>query len=320
MGKGIVCLGESLIDFIPLDGTNESFQKSPGGAPANVAVGCARLGAKSSFIGKVGNDVMGKYLIDVLNDYGVQTDYMHLDEDLRTGIVFVTLADNGERSFEFYINPSADSQLNVTEVEEFPYHEYDILHIGSISMINEPSKQATEASIKKAKENGLKISYDPNLRLELWENKIMAKETIMNTLSQTDILKLSDEELSFLTDEREILKGLKKLEKYNIPLTFITLGKDGIYIYLKDKGHEYIPSLDVQSIDTTGAGDAFVSGVLYQINQRGLSLDAISLKEAKNIAQYANISGGLAVSKKGAMTALPTLLEVEKQYKDIYGD
>ncbi|MGD6776142.1 aminoimidazole riboside kinase [Sutcliffiella horikoshii] len=308
MKKGIISLGEALIDFIPLDPDNISFQKSPGGAPANVAVGVARLETKSTFIGKVGNDVLGRFLKKTLEDYGVNTSSILLTDDIRTGVVFVTL-ENGERSFDFYINPSADRFLTEEEIDEKLFDENKILHFGSISLISEPTRSATIKAVKLAKEKGLTVSYDPNLRLGLWDSEVAAKEQIISMLPYADILKISEEELEFITGEKDIEKGADKLAKYDIPLLLVTLGSEGSYVFTRE-GHQHVPARKVTTVDTTGAGDAFVSGILYTANEWDGNITSITLKKAVEMATFASVSGSLAASEKGAMTALPTLEQV----------
>jgi fructokinase len=309
--QGIISLGEALIDFIPLDVTNTTYQKSPGGAPANVAVGVARLGLKSTFLGKVGDDVLGRFLKEILANYGVRTNGMLLTPHVRTGVVFVTNAANGERSFDFYINPSADRFLEASEIDEQDLLEHKILHFGSISMISQPSKDATIHAVKAAKENGMLISYDPNLRLGLWDSAEDARETIISMLHQADFLKISEEELEFMTGEKSIASGVKQLKQYDIPLIAVTLGAEGSYLFTKE-GSQHVPAMKVKAVDTTGAGDAFVSGMLYGIHQYEGDFSTLALADAVKMAKFASVSGALAASTKGAMTALPTLEEVEK--------
>ncbi|RWZ58862.1 aminoimidazole riboside kinase [Halobacillus fulvus] len=314
MEKGIISLGEALIDFIPLDDDNINFQKSPGGAPANVAVGLARLGAKSTFLGKVGDDVLGRFLKKTLTDYGVETESMYLTKDVRTGVVFVTLDETGERSFDFYIDPSADRFLEAKEVDPALFDSHNVFHFGSISMINEPAKSATKEAVKLAKEKGLIVSYDPNLRLGLWSSEEEARRTILSMLGEADIVKISEEELEFLTGEKDIEAGVAKLEEYTIPVLYVTLGAEGSYVFTKN-GHIQVPARKVEAVDTTGAGDAFVSGILYQLSERGKSTDQLSLEELEEMTLFASVSGSLAASTKGAMTALPTRDEVENYLK-----
>jgi fructokinase len=309
--NGVISLGEALIDFIPLDSTNMAYQKSPGGAPANVAVGVARLGAKATFLGKVGQDVLGRFLKETLDLYGVNTSSMLFTEDVRTGVVFVTLAENGERSFDFYINPSADRFLHEKELNETIFTEHKILHFGSISLISEPARGATKKAVALAKENGMVVSYDPNLRLGLWDSEEKAREMMTSMLPEADVLKISEEELQFITGENDITKGVDALSSYNIPLIFVTLGAKGSYAFTKE-GSVFTPALKVEAIDTTGAGDAFVSGILYCLNEYEGTLDSLSLQEVEQMARFASVSGALAASTKGAMTALPTLEQVQE--------
>ncbi|WP_282033637.1 aminoimidazole riboside kinase [Metabacillus indicus] len=310
MKKGIISLGEALIDFIPVDSENLVYQKSPGGAPANVAVGLARLGAPSSFLGKVGDDVLGTFLKETLQSFGVNTDHMLLTKEAKTGAVFITLAEGGERSFDFYIDPSADRFLHEENLDVSLFAESKILHYGSISMISEPSKNATVKAVELARENGMIVSYDPNLRLSLWENEETAKETILSMFGKADLIKISEEELEFLTGESDIEKGVEKLAAYNIPLLFITMGSEGSYAFTKN-GAVKIDAMRVNAVDTTGAGDAFVSGILYQLHELETHPGELKADELKRIGRFASVSGGLAASVKGAMTALPTLGEVE---------
>ncbi|MGP4059277.1 aminoimidazole riboside kinase [Halobacillus sp. H74] len=310
MTQGIITLGEALIDFIPLDAHNVNFQKSPGGAPANVAVGLARLGAKATFLGKVGDDVLGRFLKETLTDYGVHTQHMHLTGDVRTGVVFVTLGEEGERSFDFYINPSADRFLEKQEVDESLFHSHNLFHFGSISMIDQPARSATKFAVERAKQNGLIISYDPNLRLGLWPSEEKAKETILSMLGEADVVKISEEELEFLTAEIDIDAGVKALTDYNIPVLYVTRGGEGSHVFTKE-GQTHIPAMKVDPVDTTGAGDAFVSAILYQMSEKGQPVTELSLTDLEGITRFASVSGALAASTKGAMTALPTREEIE---------
>ncbi|RKD31776.1 aminoimidazole riboside kinase [Thermohalobacter berrensis] len=309
--KGVICLGEALIDFIPLDNTNMTYQKCPGGAPANVAVGVSKLGGKATFLGKVGKDILGEFLKETLDQNGVKTDYMLFTEEVRTGFTFVTLSKSGERSFSFYIDPSADRFLEVNDIDDKLFRENRILHFGSISMIDEPAKSATKKAVELARKENMIVSYDPNLRLSLWKSKEQAKETIISMLDKCDVLKISEEELEFITCEKDIENGIKKIEKYDIPLIFITMGDKGSYFKFKDEIIK-VPAMKVETVDTTGAGDAFVSGILYCLNESEKQLNELTSDEIKQIAKFASVSGGLAASTKGAMTSLPTLKQVKE--------
>ncbi|MFJ8262875.1 aminoimidazole riboside kinase [Rummeliibacillus sp. NPDC094406] len=311
--KGVLCLGEALIDFIPLDADNLTYQKAPGGAPANVSVGVAKLGGKATFLGKVGDDVLGHFLKETLEGYGVNTRSMIFSEKARTGVTFVSLEASGERHFSFYINPSADQFLQKEELDASLFTQHKIFHFGSISQINEPSKSTTFEAIKKAKESGMLISYDPNFRRNLWRSEKQAKETILATIPYVDILKVSDEELSFLTGCSGMEEGITLLPK--VQLILVTLGSEGCLYYFKGKIGT-VPALTCQAVDTTGAGDAFVSGILYSLNESARSLEDHSEPEIVEMIRFANISGGLSTTKKGAMTGLPTLQEIQALLKN----
>ncbi|RDU37356.1 aminoimidazole riboside kinase [Neobacillus piezotolerans] len=305
--KGVLCLGEALIDFIPLDSENLTYQKAPGGAPANVAVGISKLGGRAAFIGKVGDDVLGHFLKETLEGYGVDASPLVLTKEARTGVTFVTLEPSGERSFSFYIDPSADRFLRKEELAPSLFKTNKIFHFGSISLIGEPSRSATLWAIEKAKEAGMLVSYDPNLRIGLWESEEQARETILSVLPYVDILKVSDVELSFLTGAASLEEGLAKLRE--VPLTLLTLGGEGsIYSFNGITGK--VPALRCKVVDTTGAGDAFVAGILYSINESPKTLTGHSEQEIREMVRFASVSGGLATTKKGAMAGLPNLKEL----------
>jgi len=309
--KGIISLGEALIDFTPLDENNMKFQKSPGGAPANVAVGLSKLGAKTTFVGKVGNDVLGSFLKETLDEKGVNTGSMLLTDEARTGLTFVTLDESGERSFSFYINPSADTFLRAEDINEDIFKENKILYFGSISLIHEPARSATKFAVKKAKEHGMLISYDPNLRLNLWQDAEVAKAGITSMLGEADILKISEEELEFITGREDVEAGVKELKaEYNIPLIYVTFGSKGAYYYYNNQ-LKFVPAMKVETVDTTGAGDAFVSGILHNLNKTDKKIGELDKAFLDYTIRFASISGALAASQKGAMSALPTLEQVK---------
>ncbi|MBM7622614.1 carbohydrate kinase family protein [Sporohalobacter salinus] len=309
--QGVISLGEALIDFTPLDKINKDFRKNPGGAPANVAVALSRLGVKISFIGKVGDDVLGRFLVEKLESEAVNIDNMFTTDEAKTGITFVTLDEKGDRSFDFYIDPSADRFLSPDEIDEKLFKENKIFHFGSISLINEPAKSATKRAITLARENDMLVSYDPNLRMNLWNSAEEARKKIVSMLDKVDILKVSEEELEFITSKKDIEKGAEKIkEKYQIPVIFITCGSNGSYYYHNSLG--FVPAFKVDTVDTTGAGDAFMSGVLYYFNQNDTSLKEMDDDFLKKVLKFANYSGSLAASESGAMAALPTLKKLDE--------
>jgi fructokinase len=310
--QGVVCMGEALIDFIPLDPDNLTYQKAPGGAPANVSVGIAKLGGASTFLGKVGNDVLGHFLFETLTEYGVNTESMLFTEEARTGVTFVTLEPSGERDFSFYINPSADRFFKEEELDRELFENNKILHFGSISLISEPARSATLKAIQMAKQKGMLVSYDPNLRLGLWDSAEHARETILAAIPYADILKVSEEELEFLTGAGSLEEGIAQIP--DLPLIIVTLGEKGsIYRFKNEIGR--VPALISKVVDTTGAGDAFVSGILYSINESEKALADYTDKEIQEVIKFASVSGGLATTKKGAMTGLPNLQEIKERLK-----
>ena len=294
-----------------MDKKNECFRKNPGGAPANVAVALSRLGVNVSFIGKVGDDVLGNFMQEKLAEEGVNIENMLLTNEARTALTFVTLDENGDRSFDFYIDPSADRFLREEEIDKELFEKNKIYHFGSISLIDEPARSATKRGIELAHQNDMMVSYDPNLREMLWDSLAEAKEMILSVMDEVDIVKVSEEELEFLTGEEDIKKGAEKLKaEYKIPVLFITCGSEGSYYYLNELG--FVDAFEVEAVDTTGAGDAFMSGVLYKFNQSDLSLAELDNSFLAKTLKFANYSGSLAASASGAMAALPSLEEVKK--------
>ncbi|XP_030508142.1 probable fructokinase-6, chloroplastic isoform X2 [Cannabis sativa] len=306
----VVCFGELLIDFVPtVNGVSlaeaPAFKKAPGGAPANVAVGIARLGGSSAFIGKVGEDEFGYMLSDILKENNVNCEGMRFDPGARTALAFVTLKSNGEREFMFYRNPSADMLLEESEIDFDLIRKAKIFHYGSISLITEPCKSAHIAAIKAATDAGVVISYDPNLRLPLWPSADSAREGILSIWETADIIKVSDEEVSFLTQGEDPYNDsvVRKLFHPNHKLLLVTEGPGGCRYYTKDFSGR-VDGLKVEAVDTTGAGDAFVAGTLSQL------ADDLSLlqneEKLRDALKFSNVCGALTVTGRGAIPALPT--------------
>ncbi|PIA49750.1 hypothetical protein AQUCO_01300476v1 [Aquilegia coerulea] len=307
----VVCFGEMLIDFVPTVGgvslaEAPAFKKAPGGAPANVAVGISRLGGKSAFIGKVGEDEFGYMLADILKQNNVDNSGVRFDPNARTALAFVTLRADGEREFMFFRNPSADMLLCESELNLGLLKEASIFHYGSISLIDEPCKSTHLAAMEIAKKNGTILSYDPNLRLPLWPSPEAAREGIMSIWDQADIIKISEDEITFLTggdDPYDDNVVLTKLFHPNLKLLLVTEGSDGCRYYTKEF-HGKVQGVKVKAVDTTGAGDAFVSGVLWSLaSNMNLYQDEKSLREA---LLFANACGAITVTERGAIPALPT--------------
>ncbi|HET7657084.1 MAG TPA: aminoimidazole riboside kinase [Bacillales bacterium] len=315
MKSGVICLGEALIDFIPTDATNTFYEKCPGGAPANVAVGLAKLGVPADFIGKVGKDPLGAFLIDTLRNYGVNVSGMAVGDEAKTGFTFVTLDESGDRDFDFFIRPSADQFLNESDIDQSAFRGKKLLHLGTISMISKMSRGATKKAIRLAKDEGLLVSFDPNIRFGLWDSEDQVKEAIVEVLPDTDLLKVSEEELSFLTGKEEIAEGVRSLESYGIPMIVVTQGAEGSLVFTHDAEIK-VQAMKVEAVDTTGAGDAYVSGILCGLHESDKPLSDLDENELLEIARLASVSGGLAASNKGAMSALPDLAEVTKRLRE----
>ncbi|KAK7343648.1 hypothetical protein VNO77_12557 [Canavalia gladiata] len=307
----VVCFGEVLIDFVPTVGgvslaEAPAFKKAPGGAPANVAVGISRLGGSSAFVGKVGADEFGYMLADILKQNNVDTSGMKFDPNARTALAFVTLRADGEREFLFFRHPSADMLLHESELEKNIIKQAKIFHYGSISLIDEPCKSAHLAALRMAKDSGCILSYDPNLRLALWPSDEAARKGIMSIWDQADVIKISEDEIRFLTggdDPFDDNVVQKKLFHPNLKLLIVTEGSDGCRYYTKGfKGR--VAGVHVKPVDTTGAGDAFVSGILYNLaSDQSLFQNEEGLRKALH---FANVCGAITVTERGAIPALPT--------------
>ena len=297
MSQKIWVLGDAVVDLIP-DGENH-YLRCAGGAPANVAVGIARLGGESAFIGRVGKDPLGEFMQQTLQQENVQTSHMILDPQQRTSTVIVGL-DNGERSFTFMVNPSADQFLQVADLANFQANEW--LHCCSIALINNPSRETTFEAIRRIKAAGGFFSFDPNLRESLWSNFEDMKETVMQAVALADVLKFSEEELTLLTDTQTLDEAFEKITAlYPEKLIIVTLGKDGARYHLAGK-QDMVAGKALKPVDTTGAGDAFVGGLLAGLSQHPNWKEIPVLEQ---ILRQANACGALATTAKGAMSALP---------------
>ncbi|HHV62559.1 MAG TPA: hypothetical protein GXX51_07985 [Firmicutes bacterium] len=316
----IICIGETLIDFVSVESGVSlrqagQFKKAAGGAPANVAAGLAKLGAKSAFIGKVGRDEFGFFLESTLQEYGVDTSRMIFDPGVRTTLAFVSVKADGERDFMFYRHPGADMMLSPEEIDEDYIAGGSILHHGTISLITQPSRDATLKAIECARSAGLLISFDPNLRLSLWDNPEHAYNEILMRFKTADILKLSEEELEFIAPDKGEEATAREIMNYGVKLLVVTAGKNGCRYYHR-AGSGHVPGFTVNVVDTTGAGDGFVAGMLAGLvrifEDQRKSLDEITNHELTEIMRLANAVGAITCTERGAIHALPTKAEVEK--------
>ena len=309
----VVALGELLIDFTQngLSGQgNGLFEANPGGAPCNVLAMLNHLGKKTAFIGKVGNDRFGLMLKATLEELGIGTENLMLDKDVHTTLALVHTIADGDRDFSFYRNPGADMMLTAEEVSEDLIASAKIFHFGTLSMTHEGVRAATKKALKAAKENGCLISFDPNLREPLWNSLEEAKEQVLYGLEYTDILKISDNEIQWLTGEEDFTAGVEKIRQVrDIPLILVSMGKEGSRAYYKDYMVETAPFLQKNTIETTGAGDTFCANVLNFVLEHGL--EGLTETDLRDMLVYANAAASIITTRKGALKVMPTKAEIE---------
>lgn len=308
----VLALGELLIDFVATERGGSladvtTFVRAPGGAPANVAVGVSRLGVRSGFIGKVGDDPFGHHLADVLRDAGVDVGQLRFDREARTALAFVSLSETGDRDFMFYRHPSADMLHRPDEIDEEALAAAKILHVGSISTIAEPSASATRHALRLAHAAGLLVSYDPNLRLPLWPSAEAAKRGIRALWGEAHVIKVSDDELRFLTGADDLVAA-RSLWTPRLRLLLVTRAEQGVsYVLGEHEGH--LPGFAVEVADTTGAGDAFNAAVLAALVQDDGVLADPRVLEAT--LRRANAFAALTTTRRGAIPAMPDAARVD---------
>lgn len=314
----VLALGELLIDFtenaVSSQG-NPMFEANPGGAPCNVLAMLNKLGKKTAFLGKVGQDQFGVMLKKTLDELGIGTEGLYMDEDVRTTLAFVHTAEDGDRDFAFYRNPGADMMLSADEVKEEMIRSSRMFHFGTLSMTHEGVREATKKGLAAAKEAGILISFDPNLRPPLWKSLDDAKEQILYGLGQCDVLKISDDEILFVSGAETIEDGVAWIrERYgNIRLLLATLGKEGSIAYYGDKRVAAQPFLNPDTIETTGAGDTFCACILNYVLEHGL--DGLSEDDLLAMLTFANGASSLITTRRGALKVMPEKSEVEEYIK-----
>jgi fructokinase len=316
----LCAFGELLIDVTPYGVSDKGYPVSefnPGGAPANVAVACVNLGMQASFIGQVGRDYFGAFLKEVLRDKGVDVEGLLMSEEHLTTLAIVNLDEQGERSFSFYRKQGADVMIEMNDLFRKKIHEADVFHLGSVSMSDEPSRTTSFECLEYAKKQGKIITYDPNLRELLWTDLKEAKKQILRGLPYATIVKLSEEELEFLTGSKDPVDSAQKLcEDYQIPLLLITFGAQGSAYCFKQQ-YKKVEPFKVQAIDTTGAGDGFFGGFLSQYMRRATLIMDLSPEDIESMLRFANACGAYATQKKGAIGALANLENLVQQFGDI---
>ncbi|MGN1085699.1 MAG: PfkB family carbohydrate kinase [Porcipelethomonas sp.] len=309
----VVALGELLIDFtengLSAQG-NPVLEANPGGAPCNVLAMLNKLGKKTAFIGKVGNDTFGRQLAEEVQQSGTDTTNLIFDDNVHTTLAFVHTFPDGEREFSFYRNPGADMMLKKEEVMEDIIKEAKIFHFGTLSSTHEGVREATRYAIDIAKESGAMISFDPNLREPLWDSPEDARKEIEYGLSKCDILKISDNELEFMTGTNDYSKGVEILrEQYDIKIVFVTLGKDGSRAYYKDLMAEQPTFTQIKAIEKTGAGDTFEGCALNYLLEH--DIDSLTKNDLSDLLVFANAGASLITTRKGALKVMPEKSEIQ---------
>ena len=307
----ILTIGEILIDLTQT-GRDEKgipqFAANPGGAPANLAVAAAKLGAQTAFIGRVGDDAFGRYLTEVLRENGVDASGVAVDKTYPTTMAVVSVDARGERDFSFYRSANADVMLSASDIPDAALRQAKLVHFGSVSLTADPSRAATLDAVRRAKAMGKTITYDPNYRANLWPDADTAVAQMKAPLGLVDILKVSDEELPLLTGTADCAAGTAALAEQGVKLIFVTLGPDGVFYRLGEKtGH--VPGVRCTVGDTTGAGDTFFGAALSKLCKEDLA--ALTPETLEPILAFANKAASITTSRRGAIPAMPTLAEVE---------
>jgi len=313
----VAALGEVLIDFtqngISAQG-NAIYEANPGGAPCNVLSMLSRLQRKTAFIGKVGQDIFGRQLKQVLEKNGIDAIGLVMDEEVRTTLAFVENLPDGDRDFSFYRNPGADMMLLEEELPLDLLKETKIFHYGTLSMTHERVRKATKKAIMSARESGALLSFDPNLRMPLWRGEEEARKQMEYGFAHCDILKISDNELLWFTGENDLDAGIRKLRlQYEIPLILLSMGREGSRAYYRDLRVEAIPYLQENTVDTTGAGDTFCACCLHFVLTYGL--DELSKERLAEMLKFSNAAASIVTTRLGALCVMPTKSEVETLMK-----
>lgn len=307
----VIALGELLIDFT-MNGQSEQgnnmFEACPGGAPCNVLALLNKMGKKTAFIGKVGKDQFGTLLRDTITEAGIDASNLMVDKNVNTTLAFVHTFPDGDREFSFYRNPGADMMLTADEVNPEVVKDTKVFHFGTLSMTHEGAREATKKAVETAKANGCLVSFDPNLRPPLWSSLDLAKEQMEYGFGKCDILKISDNEIQFVSGKEDYDEGIAYLqETYNIPLILLTMGKDGSRAYYKGMRVER-PGFSVKAIETTGAGDTFCGSSLNYLVEH--DFENLTEEQLGEMLTFANAAAALVTTKKGAIKAMPVKEEV----------
>lgn len=314
--RKLIAIGELLIDFTSTNHAKlkdvEGFQKNPGGAPANVACQARRLGANSALISQVGDDPFGHFLYDTISQEGVDTRNLLFSKQYETSLAFVSVDSTGERDFTFYRKNAADLFLDVHDLSQNLFESGDILHFGSVDLVPSKMKETHEHIIQEAKLNHVIVSFDPNLRFSLWNDRDLLRQTVIDFMVYPEIVKVSLEEALFLSGKASIEEAIRYLWKPNHRAILVTDGAKGAYWYYSKDEFSYVPSFSVKAIDTTGAGDAFIGSILTCILDSKLT-GQMSWKDTDWISKtlrFAHACSAIVVTRRGAIPALPKRSEV----------
>lgn len=314
----VAALGELLIDFTCLSTDTDGYPTMaahPGGAPANYLAALTKFGAKTAMIGKVGSDAFGRLLIKTLKGAGIDTRGMLVSDDVFTTLAFVTLDDSGDREFSFARKPGADTQLRFDEIDLSVIDASKVLHFGTLSMTNEPARDATYKAVEYAAGHGKLISFDPNLRKPLWDDLDEAKRQMLWGLRHADIVKISDEETEFLFGIAPEEAAKHIIDSFGVRLVYVTCGAEGCF-YRTKTASGFVKALSGIAVkDTTGAGDIFGGSAMYGLLRAGGVPEKLTAEELENIVSFACASAGLSTTKAGGISSVPELIEVEAAMK-----
>ncbi len=309
----VVALGELLIDFTENGKStqgNPLFEANPGGAPCNVLAMLSKLGHRTAFIGKVGRDFFGEQLKGAIQEVGIDATYLCMDKQVHTTLALVHTYPDGDRDFSFYRDPGADMMLTQEEVPLELVEDTKVFHFGTLSMTHEGVRQATKKAVEAAGQAGALVSFDPNLRPPLWKSLEEAREQVLYGLGQCDILKISDNEIQWLTGEEDYSAGVAWiLERYQIPLVLVSMGKEGSRAYYQGRMVEVAAYRREDTVETTGAGDTFCGCVLHYVVEHGL--EGLTKEDLEQMLDFANCAASIVTTRKGALRVMPKREEVE---------
>jgi fructokinase len=306
--KHVLIYGDAFVDYIAEDQLNSTFKTFLGGATVNVAAGVSRLGAASTFITITGDDETSEFVREELRKEGVDLSYAKFEPNKRISGVYVHLTEDNDRIFHTYIDETPDIQVESSDLDERAFQQAAVFHICSGTMFHPTALQTTKKAMRLAKKAGVFFSVDANIRPLRWKSEELCRETILSFVEHADLLKLTEEELLFLMQTSTIEEGMEKITFYRVPIVLITAGEQGTFAWIDDEMTQ-VGVEPVEPVDTTGAGDAFVAGILRQIQLKGLP---VTREQWLDYVSFGNRLGALCATKQGALSAMPRLEEIEE--------